>query len=227
MPDRHETLVAHAPCALRTSIACDGLNATQPHHRHTQRRTCNGDLFSHPQSFLFPFWQNVIDFNASLISIPLGTVSGTLSGFAFENVDGTYTIFLGTDIVVGENAPISGTATEIVRRMNSRPVRRPLRQASLARSRLPASMRRFGAAGRSLRASSPAATLVEIDSPASIGPLAQSPLIKTQATTTCAEASTPIPSTRAGATIMVRRRPRERHDLWRRRDRHPRRRSRQ
>jgi len=70
----------------------------------------------HPQSFLFPFWQNVIDFNASLIPIPLGMVSGTLSGFAFENVDGTYTIFLGTDIVVGESAPISGTATEIVRR---------------------------------------------------------------------------------------------------------------
>ena len=46
-----------------------------------------------------------------MISIPLGTVSGTLSGFAFENVDGTYTIFLGTDIVVGENAPISGTVT--------------------------------------------------------------------------------------------------------------------
>ena len=42
----------------------------------------------HPQSFLFPFWQNVIDFNASLIPIPLGMVSGTLSGFAFENVDG-------------------------------------------------------------------------------------------------------------------------------------------
>ena len=82
----------------------------------------------HPQSFFFPFWQNVIDFNASLIPIPLGTVSGTLSGFAFENVDGTYTIFLGTDIVVGERAPISGTVTEIVRRSSSRPVRRPLRR---------------------------------------------------------------------------------------------------
>ena len=110
----------------------------------------------HPQSFLFPFWQNVIDFNASLISIPLGTVSGTLSGFAFENVDGTYTIFLGTDIVVGESAPISGTATEIVRRSTRSASTTP---TSLARSRLPASMRRFGAAGRSsLRASSPAAT---------------------------------------------------------------------
>ena len=159
MPDRHETLVAHAPCALRTSIACDGLNATQPHHRHTQRKTAMATVTYHPQSFLFPFWQNVIDFNASLIPIPLGMVSGTLSGFAFENVDGTYTIFLGTDIVVGESAPISGTATEIVRRSRLSTRSASTTPTSLARSRLPASMRRFGAAGRSsLRASSPAAT---------------------------------------------------------------------
>ena len=54
MPDRHETLVAHAPCALRTSIACDGLNATQPHHRHTQRRTCNGDRDLSPAELPLP-----------------------------------------------------------------------------------------------------------------------------------------------------------------------------
>src|SRR5262245_65584881 len=68
------------------------------------------------QSFLVPFWQNVVDWNAALIAVPLGTVSGSLSGFAFENVDGTYTVFLGADLVVGASAPISGTVTEIVRR---------------------------------------------------------------------------------------------------------------
>jgi hypothetical protein len=65
------------------------------------------------QSFLVPFWQNVIDWNAELIPVPLGTVSGGLGGFAFENVDGTYTFFLGTDIAVGESAPISGTVPPI------------------------------------------------------------------------------------------------------------------
>jgi hypothetical protein len=67
-------------------------------------------------SFLVPFWQNVVDWNAALIAVPLGTVSGSLSGFAFGNVGGTYTVFLGTDIVVGEGAPISGTVTAIVHR---------------------------------------------------------------------------------------------------------------
>ena len=112
----------------------------------------------YPQSFLVPFLQNVIDFNASLIPIPLGMVSGTLSGFAFENVDGTYTIFLGTDIVVGESAPISGTATEIVRRSTLDPF--GVHYADITGS-FPATgvYEAFRGGGRSsLRASSPAAT---------------------------------------------------------------------
>lgn len=157
----------------------------------------------HPQSFLFPFWQNVIDFNASLISIPLGTVSGTLSGFAFENVDGTYTIFLGTDIVVGENAPISGTVTEIVRRSTLDPF--GVHYADITGS-FPATgvYEAFRGGGTEFFASVlSGGDLVEIDSPASLGPLAQSPLIETyQGNDFVPEASTPIPSTRAGATIQ-------------------------
>ena len=133
----------------------------------------------HPQSFFFPFWQNVIDFNASLIPIPLGTVSGTLSGFAFENVDGTYTIFLGTDIVVGENAPISGTVTEIVRRSTLHPF--GVHYADITRS-FPATgvYEAFRGGGTEFFASVLSGSdFVEIDSPASLGPLAQSPLIET------------------------------------------------
>jgi len=47
--------------------------------------------------------------------VPLGTVSDVLSGFAFENVGGTWTTLLGTNLVVGESAPISGTVTTIFR----------------------------------------------------------------------------------------------------------------
>ena len=47
------------------------------------------------QSFLVPFWQNVVDWNAALVAVPLGTVSGSLSGFAFEDIGGTWTVFLG------------------------------------------------------------------------------------------------------------------------------------
>jgi len=133
----------------------------------------------HPQSFLFPFWQNVIDFNASLIPIPPGMVSGTLSGFAFENVDGTYTIFLGTDIVVGESAPISGTATEIVRRSTLDPF--GVHYADITDS-FPATgvYEAFRDGGTEFFASVlSGGDLVEVDSPASLGPLAQSPLIET------------------------------------------------
>ena len=61
------------------------------------------------QSFDLPFWQHIVDFNATLIEIPLGLLSATHSGFAFENVDGTYTVFVGTDIVMGAAGPVSGT----------------------------------------------------------------------------------------------------------------------
>src|SRR5262245_65191283 len=72
-----------------------------------------GDLF---------FWQNVIDFNAALIPVPLGAVSGSHSGFAFENADGSsFTLFLGPDIALGQSGPIAGTVTEIVRRTSLDP----------------------------------------------------------------------------------------------------------
>ena len=111
------------------------------------------------QSFLAPFWQHVIDVNAALIPVPLGTVSGSLSGFAFENVGGTYTVFLGTDIVLGASGPIRGTVTQIVRRSNLKNRPGQSTPSSPARIRPPISMRRFWAAGRRcLAASSPATT---------------------------------------------------------------------
>src|SRR5262245_7032569 len=68
------------------------------------------------QSFLVPFWQHVIDVNAELIPVPMGAVSGSLGGFDFENIGGTYTVVFGADIVLGESAPLSGTVTLIARR---------------------------------------------------------------------------------------------------------------
>lgn len=66
------------------------------------------------QSFFSAFWQNVVDFNAELIEIPLGTLSPDHNGFAFENVDGTYTVFLGDVSFNSESGP-SGQVTEILR----------------------------------------------------------------------------------------------------------------
>jgi Ca2+-binding RTX toxin-like protein len=65
------------------------------------------------QSFFAAFWQDIVDFNAELIEIPLGTLSADQNGFAFENVDGTYTVFFG-DVTFGESGP-NGTVTEILR----------------------------------------------------------------------------------------------------------------
>jgi Ca2+-binding RTX toxin-like protein len=58
------------------------------------------------QSFFFPFWHNVVDFNAELIEIPLGTLSPNLNGFAFENV----ALIVGTnqdDHLIGTAGPDS------------------------------------------------------------------------------------------------------------------------
>ena len=131
------------------------------------------------QSFLAPFWQHVIDVNAALIPVPLGTVSGSLSGFAFENVGGTYTVFLGTDIVVGDSGPISGTVTQIVRRSNLDPsgTIHAVISGSYSATDLHAAFLGGGAAlfGSIFSGDD----TVDILSPASLGALAQSPLIET------------------------------------------------
>jgi len=59
------------------------------------------------QSFFELFWQDVVNVNAALIEIPLGTLSANLNGFAFENLDGTYTVFLG-DVTFNDNGSPSG-----------------------------------------------------------------------------------------------------------------------
>ena len=130
-------------------------------------------------SFLVPFWQNVVDWNAALIAVPLGTVSGSLSGFAFENVGGTYTVFLGTDIVVGEGAPISGTVTAIVHRtsLDAFGTIDAIISGSFAATDVYQAYRAGGDEFFSSVFSG--GDTVDILSPASLGPLAQSSLIET------------------------------------------------
>src|SRR5262245_19875563 len=130
-------------------------------------------------SFLVPFWQNIIDFNAALIAVPLGTVSGSLSGFAFENVGGTWTILLGIDIVVGEGVPISGTVTAIVHRtsLDAFGTIDAIISGSFAATDVYQAYRAGGDEFFSSVFSG--GDTVDIQSPASLGPLAESPLIET------------------------------------------------
>jgi Ca2+-binding RTX toxin-like protein len=67
------------------------------------------------QSFSHLHWQEIVDFNAELIEIPLGTLSPDHNGFAFENVDGTYTVFFGDIDFSGAIAPVFGSVDEILR----------------------------------------------------------------------------------------------------------------
>ena len=193
MPSRHEPLVEQASGALRVVVASAGLNANTPPHNNKQR-TIGARMENSPmatvtyleQSFLAPFWQDVIDFNAALIPVPLGAVSGSLGGFAFENVDGTYTVFLGDDIAVGNVSPISGTVQAIVRRSSLDPfgfnyavITDPLSATGVPLSAT-ALYEAFRGGGTELFASVlSGGDTVEIHSPASLGALAQSPLIET------------------------------------------------
>jgi Ca2+-binding RTX toxin-like protein len=131
-------------------------------------------------SFLVPVWRHVIDWNAELIPVPLGTVSDGLSGFAFENVGGTWTILLGTNIVVGESAPISGTVTTIFRMSSldaSGTIDAVIHNFSFSATDLYEAFRGGGAEFFSTVLSGD--DIVDIHSPASLGPLAESPLIET------------------------------------------------
>ncbi|MEZ5827346.1 MAG: calcium-binding protein [Hyphomicrobiales bacterium] len=65
------------------------------------------------QSFFSLLWQDIVDFNADLIEIPLGTLSADHNGFAYENVDGTYTVFLG-DVTFSDGIA-SGSVDSILR----------------------------------------------------------------------------------------------------------------
>jgi len=131
------------------------------------------------QSFLVPFWQNIIDFNAALIAVPLGTVSGSLSGFAFENVGGSWTLLLGTDIAFGEGVPISGTVTAIVHRtsLDAFGTIDAIISGSFAATDVYQAYRAGGDEFFSSVFSG--GDTVDIRSPASLGPLAESPLIET------------------------------------------------
>jgi Ca2+-binding RTX toxin-like protein len=130
-------------------------------------------------SFLIPFWQNVVDWNAPLIAVPLGTVSGSLSGFAFENVDGTYTVLLGTDIVLGESGPVSGTVTAVVRRtsLDAFGTSDALITGSFSATGVYDAYR--GGGEEFFSSVFSGGDTVDILSPASLGALAQSPLIET------------------------------------------------
>lgn len=65
-------------------------------------------------SFWHLLWQDIADFNTTLIAIPAGLLSPD-SGFAFQNIDGTYTVSLGDDIVMGPGGPVSGTVDQALR----------------------------------------------------------------------------------------------------------------
>jgi Ca2+-binding RTX toxin-like protein len=132
------------------------------------------------QSFSLAFWQDVVDFNAELIELPW-----TGNGFAFQNIDGTYTAFFGDNVVVGGNAnPVSGTVTEILRLSS-------IDQAptiGTTQAQITGSVNAFGlyvayqGGGDAFFANVlSGADTIEIDSPPSLGPLSQSPLIEAYA----------------------------------------------
>jgi Ca2+-binding RTX toxin-like protein len=159
----------------------------RPGRTQTRRRTIGArmgglamaNVTYHPQSFSVLFWQHVINVNAPLIPVPVGAVSGSLGGFAFENVDGTYTVFLGSDIVLGDGAPISGTVMEIVRRSTLDPF--GIHYADITGSFPATGVHEAFLAGGSdfFHIVLFGNDVVEIESPASLGPLSQSPLIET------------------------------------------------
>jgi Ca2+-binding RTX toxin-like protein len=170
------------PAHCATSIACARANTnTPPHERRAHGRLAMANVTYYEHSFLVPFWQDVVDWNAALIAVPLGTVSGSLSGFAFENVGGTWTFFLGTgtDIVVGEGAPISGTVTAIVHRtsLDAFGTIDAIISGSFAATDVYQAYRAGGDEFFSSVFSG--GDTVDIHSPASLGPLAESPLIET------------------------------------------------
>ena len=67
------------------------------------------------QSFYVHAWQNIVDVNAPLIEIPVGMFGPFLSGFAFENVDGTFTVSLGQGVAVGGDNTVSGSVGGVYR----------------------------------------------------------------------------------------------------------------
>jgi Ca2+-binding RTX toxin-like protein len=133
------------------------------------------------QSFFSPFWQDVVDFNAELIEIPLGTLSANQNGFAFENVDGTYTVFLG-DVTFISDSDLIGEVTDILRLSS-------IDQAPTIGTTLTTVNDSFSA-NTARQAYLDGGTQfysfifdggdsVGFEAPASLGPLGQSPLIET------------------------------------------------
>jgi Ca2+-binding RTX toxin-like protein len=133
------------------------------------------------QSFFSPFWQNIVDFNAELIEIPLGTLSPDQNGFAFENVDGTYTACFGAVTFNGNSSP-SGQVTDILRLSS-------IAQAPTIGTTLTTVNGNFSA-NLAYEAYRDGGTefyayifdggdSIGFEAPASLGPLGQSPLIET------------------------------------------------
>ncbi|MEZ5670608.1 MAG: calcium-binding protein [Alphaproteobacteria bacterium] len=67
-------------------------------------------------SYFHAPWQDVVNPDANLIEIPYGGLSDLFNGFAYQNTDGTYTVFIGEDpIAIDENGNASGVVTDIIR----------------------------------------------------------------------------------------------------------------
>src|SRR5262245_28627743 len=161
-----------------------------PEPTRTRRRTIDARMEESPmpsahyyeQSFYVSAWQNIVDVNAELIIIPLNGLSPDLEGFAFENADGTFTAWLGEDVALGWPEGIVSGTVQVVFRLSSLDNLDP--ENTIARvSGLYNAIDVYNA----YRSGGDAFFLnlfggdvhVEIDSPASLGPLAQSPLIET------------------------------------------------
>ena len=133
------------------------------------------------QSFNVEPWRNIVDFNAELIEVPLGTISDSLQGFAFLNVDGTYTAFLGADVTLDEYGYPSFFATvELISRRSTLDQFSTIYatvEGSYAASAVYHSYQDGGDDFISYILNGD--DTVEIGSPASLGALSESPLIET------------------------------------------------
>jgi Ca2+-binding RTX toxin-like protein len=132
------------------------------------------------QSFYVPAWQNIVDVNAGLIEIPVGMFSPFLSGFAFENVDGTFTVCLGQGVGIAGDT-ISGTVGGVYR-LSSLDDLSPENTIAFVGDWYSAIdvYNAYHSGGDAFLLTLFGGDVhFEIDSPASLGPLGQSPLIET------------------------------------------------
>jgi Ca2+-binding RTX toxin-like protein len=134
------------------------------------------------QSFYeFP-WQYVVDVNSPLTIIPLNLLSPDLEGFAFENVDGTHTVWLGEDVALGwPDGIVSGTVQVVFRlsSLDSLDLDNTIARVSGSYNAIDIYNAYHSGGDAFLLTLFGGDVHFEIDSPASLGALGQSPPIET------------------------------------------------